>query len=540
MEQFAKIAKAIDDAASAMYWPWAICILFAAALFFTFRNGFVQFRRFPEALRTMVASQQAGAGGAVSPFQAFMMGLGATIGVGNIAGVAAAIISGGPGALFWIWCYGLFATSMKFTEAVLGLKFRIARGEQTLAGPMYYLRDGLVLFPRTGLVVAALFAVELIAIVFLPDRIASPIQDKLGVPRWTVEISVGLAMWLAFLPATRSARFSTAASKKLAPSVAWLYALIAGVACLFTTPFTQPNSIAVVLDRQFKQHAVNLSTWTVGGQEISLNRLAIGLVLAALTWLVIIGGVKSIGRVLEKLSPFKVGFYMIGGLIVIVMNIAKLPAVLSVVFHDAFSLETIAGTTVGGFMGTVMGRAIRYGLARGAYANEAGYGTAAVVYGVAKSERPDQQGLNAVMEVFIITFVTSTISALTILLTGAWKLEGVESADAVAAAFNSSIPVAGGWMVAFSVFLFGYTTLMGWSFYGEQFLEYLFGARIVMPYRWVYCLLIPLGAVLKVDLVWAWGDILNGSQIFPNLIGLLALSGIAAKYATMRREPGGA
>jgi AGCS family alanine or glycine:cation symporter len=204
--------------------------------------------------------------------------------------------------------------------------------------------------------------------------------------------------------------------------------------------------------------------------------------------------------------------------------------------HDAFSLETAAGTTVGGFMGTHMGRAIRYGLARGAYANEAGYGTAAVVYGVAKSERPEQQGLNAVMEVFIITFVTSTISALAILLTGAWKLEGVESADAVAAAFNATIPVAGGWMVAFSVFLFGYTTLMGWSFYGEQFLEYLFGRRIVMPYRWAYCLLIPLGAVMKVDLVWAWGDILNGSQVFPNLIGLVVLSGVAAKYARQARD----
>jgi AGCS family alanine or glycine:cation symporter len=205
--------------------------------------------------------------------------------------------------------------------------------------------------------------------------------------------------------------------------------------------------------------------------------------------------------------------------------------VLAAVFHDAFSLETVAGTTVGGFMGTVMGRAIRYGLARGAYANEAGYGTAAVVYGVAKSERPEQQGLNAVMEVFIITFITATISALTILLTGTWRLEGIESAAAVSEAFNATIPVAGGWMVAFSVFLFGYTTLMGWSFYGEQFLEYLFGPRIITPYRWMYCALIPLGAIAKVDLVWAWGDILNGSQIFPNLIGLFALSGIAAAYA---------
>jgi AGCS family alanine or glycine:cation symporter len=134
------------------------------------------------------------------------------------------------------------------------------------------------------------------------------------------------------------------------------------------------------------------------------------------------------------------------------------------------------------------------------------------------------------MEVFIITFITSTISALTILLTGAWK-SGAQSSAAVAEAFNASMPVVGGWMLTISIFLFGYTTLMGWAFYGEQFLEYLFGRRIVMPYRWLYCLLIPLGAVAKVDLVWAWGDILNGSQVFPNLIGIVALSGVAAKYA---------
>jgi AGCS family alanine or glycine:cation symporter len=138
------------------------------------------------------------------------------------------------------------------------------------------------------------------------------------------------------------------------------------------------------------------------------------------------------------------------------------------------------------------------------------------------------------MEVFIITFITGTISARAILLTDTWSIPKIEAPAAVPAAFNSVMPTVGGWMVAFSVFLFGYTTLMGWSFYGEQFLEYLFGPRIIMPYRWVYCALIPLGAIAKVDLVWAWGDMLNGSQIFPNLIGVIALSGLAATYARRR------
>jgi AGCS family alanine or glycine:cation symporter len=227
---------------------------------------------------------------------------------------------------------------------------------------------------------------------------------------------------------------------------------------------------------------------------------------------------------------------MIGGLIVIGMNISKLPDVLSLVFHEAFSLRSVEGAAVGGFISTVMGRGLRYGFARGGYATEAGYGTAAVVYGMAKSERPAQQGLNAMMEVFNITFITCTISALTILLTGTYAIEGIEGPAAVSAAFNTAMPTVGGWMLGFSVLLFGYTTLMGWSFYGEQFLEYLFGPRIIMPYRWVYCALIPLGAIAKVDLVWAWGDMLNGSQIFPNLIGLFALSGVAATFAKRREE----
>jgi AGCS family alanine or glycine:cation symporter len=202
---------------------------------------------------------------------------------------------------------------------------------------------------------------------------------------------------------------------------------------------------------------------------------------------------------------------------------------LSAVFTEAFSMQAAAG----GAWGWVMIWAIRYGVTRGVYANEAGYGTAAVVYGTAKSQRPEQQGLAAMMEVFLISFVTSSISALSILLTGVAK-PGSEGAAAVAAAFETAIPGYGGWMLTVSVFLFGYTVLIGWSFYGEQFLEYLFGPRVIMPYRWFYCLLIPFGALIKVTTIWNWGDILNGLQVFPNVIGLLALSGIAAAYARNR------
>jgi len=433
------VRAAIHWASNAVWGPWTIFLLLGTGLFLTIRLGFVQVVRFPDAMRTMIPAVQSGARGALTPFQAFMTALAATIGTGNIAGVATAVVTGGPGAVFWIWCYGFFATAIKFTEAVLGIRYRVLSGERLSAGPMHYLRDGLK-----------------------------------------------------------------------APWLGWLYALIAGVACLTTTPFTQPNSIAVVWQSQF-----HVPTWVSG------------LLIAALTWLVVIGGIKSIGRAAERLAPLKVFLYLAGGLIVILTHASALPEVLALIFREAFSTRAAIGTATG--MSIMV--AMRYGLARGIYANEAGYGTAAVVYGTARSQEPVQQGLNAVMEVFIVSFVTSSISALTILVSGVWR-SGLTSTAVVAAAFDTSIPAVGGWIVAVCAFLFGYTTLIGWAYYGEQFLEHVFGPRVTLPYRWVYCLLIVFGAVSKVDTVWAWGDLMNGLQIFPNLVGVIGLSGVAA--ATLR------
>jgi len=250
-------------------------------------------------------------------------------------------------------------------------------------------------------------------------------------------------------------------------------------------------------------------------------------VIAVLTWLVIIGGISSIGRAAEKLSPLKVGLYLIGGLIVIVVNAARIPSVLSMVVSEAFSSRSALG--FGMFV------AMRYGIARGVYANEAGYGTAAVAYGTARSAQPTVQGLNAVVEVFIVSFVTSTISAMTILLTGVWQ-SGLTSSAAVAAAFDTAMPGVGGYLVAFSAFLFGYTTLIGWAYYGEQFFEYILGRKVTVPYRWIYCALIPFGAISRVEVVWAWGDLMNALQVFPNVIGLIGLSAVVARIANERSK----
>jgi alanine or glycine:cation symporter, AGCS family len=428
------LADWIQAAADNLFMPWVVGVLLGAGLFLTVRTGFVQVRRFGEACQVVLVRRRSGDKGALTPFQAFMTALAASIGTGNIAGVATAIVSGGPGALFWIWVYGFVATSIKFGEAVLGVSFREGRGDAVLSGPMYYLRDGL-----------------------------------------------------------RS------------PFLAWLFAVVAAIAALTTTPFTQPNSMALVLHSVF-----------------GIPRIVSGVGIAILTWLVIIGGIKSIGRAAEKLSPLKVGLYLAGGLIVILFNAGRIPGVLSMVFREALTTQSALGFGV--FV------AMRYGIARGIYANEAGYGTAAVAYGTAQSDNPSQQGLNAVMEVFIVSFVTSTISALTILLTGVWQ-SGLTSTAAVAAGFNSVMPLVGGWIVAFCTFLFGYTTLIGWAYYGEQFFEYILGRKVTLPYRWIFCLLIPIGAISRVEVVWAWGDLMNVLQVFPNLVGVIGLSGLVAAAA---------
>ena len=451
------MADAIQGLADLLFMPPIVTLLLGTGLFLTIRFRAVQVTRIRQAFREMVAGQSHVATGALSPFQAFMTALAASIGTGNIAGVAAAIISGGPGALFWIWVYGFFATTLKFSEAVLGVKFREQDGEHIKSGPMYYLRDGLK-----------------------------------------------------------------------SPALAWTYAFVAGVAALTTTPFTQPNSIAVALNHVMPTGELTLPL--LG----TVNRTAFfaGVALAIMTWAVIIGGIKSIGRAVEKLSPLKVGLYLLGGAVVIISFIDRLPYVLTLVVDEAFSFRSA--------MGFGIFTAMRYGIARGIYANEAGYGTAAVAYGTARSNRPEQQGLQAVMEVFIVSFVTGTISALAILLSGvaetsiAARAAGQEfltSTAAVASAFNMAVPTVGGWVVAFCAFLFGYTTLIGWAYYGEQFLEYILGRSVTMPYRYAYCLLIPFGAVLRPELVWAWGDLMNGLQVFPNVIGLIGLSGVVAAYA---------
>ncbi len=428
--------------AAALVWgPVTVALLMGTGIYLSSRLKFTHLRHFKLGWRfaaqgtaVQVGSQAEASApiGMISPWQSMMTMLAGAIGNGNIAGVATAIAIGGPGAVFWMWASGIFAMATKYSEAVLGLKFREQLQNGNVAGgPMYYLRNGM-----------------------------------------------------------RS------------PVLAWIFAFLAGMAAMTTGPLAQTNSMALVLHSEF-----HIPKWLTG----------VGVTIG--TWLVVIGGIKSIARFAEKLVPLKIVLYVGGSLYVILTNIRLLPETISLILKSAFTPTAV----VGGFGGASVLLAARLGAARGLYANEAGLGTAGMAYGAARSRDPVRQGLIATVDVFIITFVTCTMTALVVTITGKWT-SGAMSTALVASAFNTSIPVVGGWMVAVSSFLFGYSNLVGWSYYGEVCFGYIFRSNVLKIYAWIYCGLIFLGAITEVKTVWDYADTMNGLQIFPNLIGLIVLA----------------
>ncbi len=288
------------------------------------------------------------------------------------------------------------------------------------------------------------------------------------------------------------------------PWLAGIFAFFMGCKPLFSTTTIQSNSIALALKTQ-----LGIEPWLSG------------LGLAVLTWLVIIGGIKSIAKVTEFLSPVMVFLYIAGAFLAIIIFASQLPHAFSLIITGAFKPSAIKG----GVVGMTVARAIRYGLARGAYSNEAGTGTAAVFHASAQTSEPVRQGLIASLDVFIDTLVICTLTALTVLVTGVWT-EGT-STQMTAAAFNSALPRYGGLIVALSSFLFGYSSLIAVPYYGEISFSYLLGIWIKKPFRWIFCLVIFIGAVLKVEVAWSIGDVFNGMMAFTNLIGLVGLAGLA-------------
>ena len=377
--------------------------------------------------------------GEISPFQALMTAMSATVGTGNIAGVATAVFLGGPGALFWMWCTALVGMATKFAEAVLAVKFReVDENGNHYGGPMYYIKNGLG-------------------------------------SRWA---------WLG----TAFAIFGAIAGFGIGNTV-------------------QSNSVADVLSSNF-----GLPTWVTG------------LVLMVLVGAVLIGGIKRIGKVASALVPFMAVAYLVAGLVVLAINAAQIPDAIALVFTHAFS--PVAAT--GGFAGAAVWAAIRFGVARGVFSNEAGLGSAPIAHAAAKTKDPVGQGMVAMLGTFIDTIIICSITGLVIITSGVWT-SGVSGAALTSDAFATALPGVGNYIVAISLAIFAFTTILGWSFYGERCVVYLFGPRSVKAYRVLWIVAVPAGAVLSLDFIWLVADTLNAMMAIPNLIALALLSPVVFK-----------
>ncbi|MFT5033841.1 MAG: AGCS family alanine or glycine:cation symporter [Bacteroidia bacterium] len=390
------------------------------------------------AFRMLFAGRTSSREGDITPFQALMTSLSATIGTGNIAGVATAIALGGPGALFWMWCTALVGMATKYAEAVCAVQFRERDGNGDFCGgPMYYIKNGLS-------------------------------------TKWR---------WLA-----------TA------------FALFGAIAGFGIGNGVQANSVADALNSSF-------------GVD---TRLTGGILLLAVA-AVVLGGVRRIAEVAGVLVPFMAIAYLLAGLVVIGMSIEELPGVIKLVFESAFT-----GTAAtGGFAGAAVWAAIRFGVARGIFSNEAGLGSAPIAHAAAKTDSPVEQGMVAMLGTFIDTLIVCSVTGFVILLSGAWT-GGESGATLSAAAFQAQIP-GGEYIVSIGLVLFAFTTILGWSYYSERCVVYLLGVKAVMPFRILWVLAIPLGAAADLEFIWLLADTLNALMAIPNLIALLLLSPIVFK-----------
>ncbi|MFC5546527.1 alanine/glycine:cation symporter family protein [Marinobacter koreensis] len=377
--------------------------------------------------------------GEIPPFQALMTALSATVGTGNIAGVATAVFLGGPGALLWMWLTALVGMATKYSEAVLAVRFREVdeRGNH-VGGPMYYIRNGLG-------------------------------------QKWA---------WLGIL-----------------------FAIFAAVAGFGIGNTVQANSVADVIEANF-----GVPHWISG------------VVLMVLVGLVLIGGIRRIGHVASALVPLMAISYLVAGVVVLALNASEIPGALSLVFQHAFT--PIAAQ--GGFAGAAVWAAIRFGVARGIFSNEAGLGSAPIAHAAAQTKDPINQGMVAMLGTFIDTIIICSITGLVIITSGTWT-QGVSGAELTSLAFAEALPGVGNYIVAIALAIFAFTTILGWSFYGERCIEFLFGVKAIVPYRVAWILAIPVGATLKLGFVWLVADTLNAMMALPNLIALLMLSPVVFK-----------
>ena len=444
--------EAINGVINNFIWgvPAMICIV-GVGLFLSFRTKFIQIRKFPYAMKVTFGrmfKKREASDGALTPFQAVCTALAATVGTGNVAGVAGAIAIGGPGAVFWMWMSALLGMCTKFSEVTLAVHFREKNKDgDYVGGPMYYIKNGLK-------------------------------------KHWH---------WLAYL-------FSAF-----------------GVLTVFGTGnATQVNTITTAIDSALFNYNINSED-----AAPTLN-LIIGIALAILIGLILLGGVKRIGQVAEKLVPFMAVFYIILAIGVVVININHVPEVFADIFKGAFNPASVTGGVVGSFF-----MSMKKGVSRGIFSNEAGLGTGSIAHACADTRKPVKQGFFGIFEVFVDTIVICTLTALVILCSGVPVGYGqAAGAELTISGFTSTY---GGWVSIFTAVAmccFAFSTIIGWGLYGTRCIEFLFNSRVNKPFMLVYSLVAIVGATLNLDFLWSVAETFNGLMIIPNLIAVFMLSGV--------------
>lgn len=435
MEELTNVVAAINSVVWGV--PMLIMIL-GVGLFLMVGLGFMPILKLPTGFKLLWKGRSSNSDGDITPFNALMTSLSATIGTGNIAGVATAIALGGPGALFWMWCTALVGMATKYSEAVCAVTYREkdANGNY-VGGPMYYIKNGLS-------------------------------------KKWA---------WLGTL-----------------------FAIFGSVAGFGIGNGVQANSVADALDSSF-----------------GISPMVTGIVLMILVGAVLVGGIKRISDVAGKLVPLMALFYIAAGLAVMITHASAIPDAYALILSSAFTPVAAQG----GFAGAAVWAAIRFGVARGVFSNEAGLGSAPIAHAVAKTKNPVKQGLVAMLGTFIDTIIVCSITGFAIILSGEWT-SGATGAALTSQAFGSTFSM-GNVIVAIALAVFAFTTILGWSFYCEKCVQYLFGTKAIKPFRIIWVLAVPVGAMSSLNFIWLLADTLNAMMAIPNLIALVLLSPVVFK-----------
>ncbi len=449
------VVESINNVVNNFIWgvPAMICII-GVGLFLSIRTRFLQIRKFPYAMKVTLGrmlKKREASDGALTPFQAVCTALAATVGTGNVAGVAGAIAIGGPGAVFWMWVSALLGMCTKFFEVTLAVHFRETNAQgELVGGPMYYIKNGLS-------------------------------------KHW---------QWLAYL-------FSAF-----------------GVLTVFGTGnATQVNTIVTAIDSALYNYDL------VSEQSVGTLNLVLGVILAALIALILLGGIKRIGQVTEKLVPFMAVMYIVLALGVVLLHLNAVPQVFSAIITGAFRPAAVTGGAVGSFF-----LSMKKGVSRGIFSNEAGLGTGSIAHACADTRKPVKQGFFGIFEVFVDTIVICTLTALVILCSGVTVGYGqAAGAELTISGFTATY---GGWVSIFTAIAmccFAFSTILGWGLYGTRCIEFLFGSRVNKPFMVVYSLVAIVGATMNLGLMWSIAETFNGLMLIPNLVAVFLLSGVVVK-----------